>query len=759
MRKLCWWASSCSAAIFLAVYFLPEDWLLPAGIFCALCFVLSLSFRGKGRLKVTLTAFGLAVGLLWTGCYGILFLTPAHLLAEQEMGEYTLTVRDFPKETDWGSSFLAQIHLEGAADPKVQVYADYDALKLQPGDVVKIELKLSPSNYSRGEVIDYYRSRGIYLLGYAQDEADLLRRPEWISPSYWPQWSAKLLKDSIAQVFPDDISGFLTALTTGDKSFLPVGMYSAFQRSGLAHVIAVSGLHIGFLAGQVTILLGKRKRLSLGVGMALVLFYAALAGNTPSALRASFMMGFLLLAPLVGRENDKPTTLSSVLLMLLLPCPYAAASTSLQLSFAAVAGIYLLTGPLYSRWLQAIPKWDKPLGKLTGEILKFAAGTFSTTLGALLFTAPLAAIYYHSVSLAGPLANLFTLWIIAILFLGGLLSALLGLFSFSVGSAVAGIMAWAARWAVWVAESISHWPFASVSLLSGYLIAWFVIGYIIVLLWIFSREKMRPVIPISALILTLCAALLTNAWPAVTGTLTVSVLDVGQGASTLFYSKGHAVLVDCGGNSADDSGDIAADYLQSLGTSRLDALILTHYHADHADGVAELLSRIEVSMLIVPDVTPEDLLRKEVLSLAERYGCKVELLSEDAHITFGSASLEIYAPLGNGGTNEEGLSVLCSAGDFDVLLTGDMNDIVERRLIKYKHLPDIELLIVGHHGSKSSASEELLLAVAPEVAVISVGYNTYGHPALETLERLGAAGCSIYRTDLMGTVTFTFKGE
>ena len=99
--------------------------------------------------------------------------------------------------------------------------------------------------------------------------------------------------------------------------------------------------------------------------------------------------------------------------------------------------------------------------------------------------------------------------------------------------------------------------------------------------------------------------------------------------------------------------------------------------------------------------------------------------------------------------------MLCTAGDFDALITGDMNTVVESRLIKYGRLPDIELLVAGHHGSKYTCSEELLLAAAPEYAVISVGYNTYGHPAPETLERLAAAGCAIYRTDWQGTVTIT----
>ena len=146
-----------------------------------------------------------------------------------------------------------------------------------------------------------------------------------------------------------------------------------------------------------------------------------------------------------------------------------------------------------------------------------------------------------------------------------------------------------------------------------------------------------------------------------------------------------------------------------------------------------------------------------ITALAEEKGIETLFLAEDADVTFGESALRIYAPLGSGGANEEGLSVLCTAGDFDGLITGDMNDTVEKRLAKYGSLPDLELLVAGPHGSKYATSEELLLATRPELAVISVGYNTYGHPAPETLERLAAAGCAIYRTDWSGTVTITAK--
>lgn len=759
MRKLCWWAIPCSGAIFTAIYLLPESFLFPAGGLCLLGALFSLLFRDKTRLKVALTALGLAAGFLWTGCYGLLLRAPAHALADKPAAVYTLTVADFPAETSRGAVFPARLHIEGAIDPKVQIYAEADALELRPGDAVSLSLSLARSDRARGNSVDYYQSKGIYLLGYARDGFTLLRRPERPPITTWPQYTAKALKTSLLRSVPDDVSGMVIALITGDKSLLPAGMYAAFRRAGLAHVVAVSGMHISFLAGLMAFFLGRHRKFVTALTLAVIFFFAALAGNSPSALRAAFMSGAVSLAPMVKREDDKPTTLSAVLVLLLLPCPYAAASVSLQLSFAAMVGIYLISQPLNERWTERIPKWDKPLGKLIRRGLFVCSATLSVTFGALLFTMPLTAFHFHSVSLMGPLSNLFTLWAASAAFLGGLFTALMGLISPGAAAWMGWLAAWPARWMILVAKSISRLPFASLGLQSGYMLLWFCVAYAIVLLWVAAAPRIRPIVPVAALLSCLFPALLVSAWPALSGTLTITALDVGQGASTLFCSKGHSVLVDCGGNSADDPGDVAADRLQALGTSRLDALILTHFHTDHSGGVPELLERLDVATLIVPSLAEDDPYRDELLSLAAQYGCKVIFLADDTIFQFGDATFTLYAPLGGGGENEEGLSVLCTDRSFDALITGDMNSVVERRLVKYYTLPDIELLFVGHHGSRSSTSEDLLLAAAPETAVISCGYNAYGHPAPETLERLGAAGCGIYRTDLMGSVTFTIKEE
>ena len=187
----------------------------------------------------------------------------------------------------------------------------------------------------------------------------------------------------------------------------------------------------------------------------------------------------------------------------------------------------------------------------------------------------------------------------------------------------------------------------------------------------------------------------------------------------------------------------------STGTYAIDGLILTHFDKDHISGAGQLLSRLEVGALYIPRWEDED---AEALLAAA--GDRVQYVQEDLTLTWEGAELHIFAPLSQTTSNESGLSVLFTAGECDTLITGDMSQKLERSLLETHSLPDIELLVVGHHGSGSSTGYPLLRVLRPEVAAISVGRNSYGHPAAGTLARLMGEGVSIARTDRQGTLIF-----
>ena len=312
-----------------------------------------------------------------------------------------------------------------------------------------------------------------------------------------------------------------------------------------------------------------------------------------------------------------------------------------------------------------------------------------------------------------------------------------------------------ARYLDGVIQWLAEIPFSSVTMGPMYYRAWIVLVYLLALSGFLLPGKKRWTVPVCCGISTLCLAILFNSWDFWRGSGSVTALDVGQGESILIRSGGFLTLVDCGGSGYENAGDTAAGYLEDFGVRRLDLLVVTHFHNDHANGAARLLERMEVGLLALSDVDQESPIRQELLSIAERTGTEVRFIRSDTTLKLNEERMvRLFAPLGAGETNEEGLSVLVSQGDFDTLITGDMGRDVERALLAHTELPQVEVLAVGHHGSRNSTGQELLEQIRPEIALISVGkHNRYGHPDLETVERLLEAGTEVYRTDLHGTVT------
>ena len=376
----------------------------------------------------------------------------------------------------------------------------------------------------------------------------------------------------------------------------------------------------------------------------------------------------------------------------------------------------------------------------------------------MLFTTPLCVWHFGSVSLIAPVTNLLILWAVSCAFAPGLILTLLGIALPGLFAPLTLPVTLLTRYVLAVVHALGALPFACISTSNPFTCGWLVFVYLILLLTVLFRYR-RPIFPVCTGVIALCAALMLTVYTSQLDPLTVTMLDVGQGQSIVLRSGRRTALIDCGGT-GDNPGDIAADYLQSQGITTLDLLILTHCHSDHANGVPELFARMKISSVVLPDIKEDETTyRTEILSLIETEGSELTLLADNRGVSFGDCMLTLYAPLGDGGSNEEGLFVLASCDNFDLLITGDANNFTESLLVKYGHLPDIEVLAAGHHGSKHSTSELLLDAVTPETCLISVGYNTYGHPTSETLSRLTARGIDIQRTDTMGHLTVRYKGD
>ena len=227
-----------------------------------------------------------------------------------------------------------------------------------------------------------------------------------------------------------------------------------------------------------------------------------------------------------------------------------------------------------------------------------------------------------------------------------------------------------------------------------------------------------------------------------------NVLDVGEGQSILLQTGGQSFLIDCGGSSDTKTADQIAQTLLSQGVFHLDGLVLTHYDQDHSNAIEKLETRIPVNRFYLP-VQEENSLRFTQLNRPDK---AVTLISQDYEISLGTGKLTLLEPGKSKNDNENSMCVLFESAECVILITGDRSRTGERALLEQYQLPPVDVLIAGHHGSKNATSYELLEAVQPQIVIISVGENSYGHPAQEVLNRLAEYNCTVYRTDLQGSV-------
>ena len=750
MRVLATVGFSFAAGLFLTL--LPWDgWQLYAAGALALASLLwALLGRGTPHLRrVLLVLLPLMVSLLYFSAYRALVRQPVQALCGGEH-DFSAAVCDWPEATERGAKVTIRLH--GLLGAKAVYYGDDDLLSLRPGDALSGTAWWNDVAAIGDGDLRQFSSRGVYALLYDRDTITVQPAPD-MPLGYAPQYAAKALRDKLAQLWDDpSVLGFLTAELTGDKSLLPESDYVAMQETGLAHIFAVSGLHCAFLVTLLSLLIPPTHRRTLcAVASAVLVFYMLLTGLSPSVARACVMQLFLLSAPLFRRGSDPLTSLAAALTVILLVNPYAVGSVSLQLSFAATLGMVLLSGRLY----KSFTGWYRGRNRAVRTALSFLAANLAATLGALVFTAPLTAYYFNILSLVAPLAGLLAVPAAGYAFMSAFVSALLGLVWTPLGHLAGYVPLLLVKYILWVAHLLLAVPYHAVYFTNVYLRVWLLYVYAAFLGCAVTPDGKRKYALASALtVLTLAVCLWLNSRWQQYGAFRAAVLDVGQGESVALCSGSEAALVDCGSsNSYVDAGSVAADALQSAGIRRLSAVIVTHYHADHTNGLTEVLTRLPVDTLYLPDIEDEYGVRDRLVSLAAHQGADVVFVTEPTRIALGEAVLTVYPPLlTTGDLNEQGLTALATAGDFDLLITGDMAGQTEQLLAQTYPLPDVEVLVVSHHGSRYSSDESFLRAITPDNAVISVGDNRYGHPAEETLRRLQSIGATVWRTDQQGSI-------
>ena len=551
-------------------------------------------------------------------------------------------------------------------------------------------------------------------------------------------------------------SPLVDALVLGTRGGMARELKDDFAKSGLVHLLSISGFHVGLLAAWVVLAvsaMGFPRQRAMGIGALAGALYVVFLGWPAPAGRAAALCCVLALCLRRQRHTDSGSLLAATALAVMLVDPWAVADLGGWLSVSALWGATTAT-----RWT------DRAFGP------GYLPRTLGSSIGATLATAPITAAGIGTVALAGVLMNIAAIPLAAVAVPGVAASLMLApLVPFLASALAAGSglalhgLEWCARWGAAIPLGHGEVPAEFRSA-----IPW--LALLGVGLWAIGPRNTRTIAARRLAAAALMASCLTlgQALP-VRGRderlLTLHFLDVGQGdAAAIRTPGGHWVLVDAGPRDEryDAGRRVVAPFLARAGARRIEAVVVSHAHLDHLGGVGAVLQRFQVNAVLEPGDAVAEPLYDGFLGAVAASGARWVPIRAGAAFSLDSVSFRVIHPdtaWAEWGLdlNEDSVVLLVEYRAFRALFSGDAGWDAERRMLG--SVGPVDLLKVGHHGSATASGTPWLAELDPAVAMISVGRNRYGHPSREALERLAATGSDIWRTDRDGTVTVTTDGS
>jgi len=705
-------------------------WLLAAPLLAALA-----AWR-----RALLVPAAFAIGFLWAAGFAQLRLAD-RLAPELEGRDLAVigVVASLPSRSAQGLRFAFEPESAAAPLPRRLLLSWYGTeADVHPGERWRFTVRLRrPHGHVNPHGFDYEAwllERGIGATGYVREDVapDRLGRRDSISDRI--AQAREAVRERILAVLGETpAAGILVALAVGDQRAIADEEWRLFARTGVTHLMSISGLHVtlvsGLIAWLVAALWRRVPRLALALparkagaaaAIAAALGYALLAGFAVPAQRTFYMVSVVALALWSGRIASPARTLALALAVVTALDPWAVLQPGFWLSFGAVALIFYVTAG-----------WSAP----EPRPLQWLRVQWAITVG----LAPAALFLFSQVSVAGPLANA-----IAIPLVSAVITPLALAAAAMPVDALLHVAEWLVQWLLQYLEWCAALPgafwqqhvpplWATLLALAG--VAWLLLP--------------RGVPWRAGGLALMAPALILPAPVPAPGEAWVTVFDVGQGLAVLVRTAGHALLYDAGPAFGDsDSGErIVAPALVALGVRHLDELVLTHDDRDHVGGARAILERYELPA--VRHSLPED---HALLALA---GSARRCLRGESW-DWDGVHFEFLHPAAGGAPprrNDLSCVLRLSAGGRAVLLAGDIERGAERALVR-EGLPPADALLVPHHGSRSSSSAPFLAAVRPRIAVAATGYrNRFGHPAADVVARYAQAGAALLRTDRDGAVT------
>ncbi|NOY52638.1 MAG: DNA internalization-related competence protein ComEC/Rec2 [Deltaproteobacteria bacterium] len=683
-------------------------------------------------------------------------------------------------------------------------------LRLRYGDRICLRGRfLPPRNYGNPGAFDYagYLARkGVRLTAATTaNHVGILKRNRGNPLVAGVLAQKRAFHDFIGKILNGEVGSLLPALIVGDRSGLGENLRRRFADAGAAHLLAISGLHVGFavLFFYTLLLLFFRLLLPLRLlrqsrfwcipsrlasigSLIFLVYYVILSGGRTATIRAAIMIGVFLLSRILERSRDLLHTLLIAAFVILLWSPASCFAVDFQLSFAAVTAMVLYDR---SRKERAVPATKDegipddrlalkpaPEGRRAWKWIAKGGAVFAVTLLAFTATLPITAAVFHRVSPAGLVSNLLLVPLTGLVIVPcGMATFFVFILSPSLAVYPAKITAFGISGLFAGVDFFGRGPLRPVWVVPPPAL-WIVLFYLILLVLLVLPRisqgcRLASVFLLSALF---AGAVLGSGTDKGDGRLHIDILDVGNAASTLaILPDGKTLLID-GGGSYTSSWDVGRRLilpaLLTLGVRKIDLMILTHPHPDHLNGLVGILEELPVGAVWEGWRTfPSEMYRRFRKDIDERGISRRYVGAGEMTCSLGNTILKIFRAKGPSGKNDHGavnngsLIVKIRLGRFSFLDMADLEAKGEKILIRrYRSELKATVLEVGHHGSRTSSRTNFLDAVRPEAAVISVGaYNRFGHPAAEVLGRLCymTPKKTIYRTDREGMIRITTDGE